>query len=92
MFLIDLCWYCICLDWLSGALVGVGGSDFIGQPGAIIITTIIVINIITTIITIICYSIITISRLHRFDVPPQVDASVSISHSKHLTNTYGRFP
>ena len=23
--------YCICLDWLSGALVGVGGSDFIGH-------------------------------------------------------------
>ena len=22
--------YCICLNWLSGALVGVGGSDFIG--------------------------------------------------------------
>ena len=30
MFLIEVINYYICLNWLSGALVGVGGSDFIG--------------------------------------------------------------
>ena len=31
MFLITTSEYFICLNWLSGALVGVGGSDFIDQ-------------------------------------------------------------
>ena len=30
VFLVTIGEYCICLNWLSGALVGVGGSDFIG--------------------------------------------------------------
>ena len=30
--LIECSQYCICLNWLSGALVGVGVSDFIGHP------------------------------------------------------------
>ena len=31
VFLIEFSKSYICLDWLSGALVGVGGSDFIGH-------------------------------------------------------------
>ena len=101
MLLIQFSQSCICLNWLSGALIGVGGSDFIGRkrpPDShraradhqIMIITIIMVIVMLILVMIVVVVVVVVVVIIIIIMMMMICSKTSHNSSNRTTNKSGR--